>query len=61
MVCDAKHARMVMQKVVKKWMLTVRDFEAGHWVMLEQREGFNKVLGEWLESGGTEGKERAKL
>lgn len=60
-VCNAQHARVTMGKVVKKGNLEVRDFEAGHWVMLEKGERFNRVLGKWLENGrvGTEG--RAKL
>lgn len=58
-VCDAAHARTVMQRVVKEGMLEVVDFETGHWIMLEDEERFNKVLGEWLD--GSDGEEKARL
>ncbi|KAF9487640.1 alpha/beta-hydrolase [Pleurotus eryngii] len=29
--------------------LTVHEFEAGHWVMMEKKDEFNEVLGSWLE------------
>jgi soluble epoxide hydrolase/lipid-phosphate phosphatase len=58
-VCDAGHARRVMEKsVVENGMLRVVDFEAGHWIMMERREEFNKVLREWL--GETDGGKEAR-
>lgn len=45
-----------MEACVEKGKLQVKDIDAGHWVMLEQKTEFNGALKEWLE--GTEEKFR---
>lgn len=63
-VCSAGHARKTMESCVEGGRyggkLRVVDVDAGHWVMLEQRERFNEVLGSWLEET-EEGGGRARL
>jgi soluble epoxide hydrolase / lipid-phosphate phosphatase len=34
--------------------LIVKEYNAGHWVMLECRDAVNRDLGQWLESLSTE-------
>ncbi|KUJ13058.1 alpha/beta-hydrolase [Mollisia scopiformis] len=60
-VCDATHARKVMQSSVEREKLKVVDLETGHWINLEEKEKFNEVLREWLEETSGEGGARPKL
>lgn len=49
-VCDYKHARKTMERcVIGEGKLKVVDIDAGHWIMLERGEEFNRVLREWLQ------------
>lgn len=55
-VCINGRPRITMEACVEKGKLQVKDIDAGHWVMLEQKTEFNGALKEWLE--GTEEKFR---
>lgn len=46
-ICVPKPQIKLMEKACAD--LTVHEFEAGHWVMMEKKDEFNKVLGSWLE------------
>ncbi|KAF4604589.1 hypothetical protein EYR40_003363 [Pleurotus pulmonarius] len=46
-ICVPKPQIKLMKKACAD--LTVHEFEAGHWVMVEKKDEFNKVLGSWLE------------
>ncbi len=46
-ICVPKPQIKLMKKACAD--LTVHEFEAGHWVMMEKKDEFNKVLGSWLE------------
>lgn len=60
-VCDSGHARQTMERFVEGGKLKVVNLDTGHWIMLEQRDSFNKVLAEWLEETSSEGQQKARL
>lgn len=60
-VCDAKHASQTMERVVEGGKLKVVNLSTGHWIMIEQRDNFNKVLAEWLTETGRDGQQKARL
>ncbi|KDQ31472.1 hypothetical protein PLEOSDRAFT_1102436 [Pleurotus ostreatus PC15] len=50
-ICVPKPQIKLMEKACAD--LTVHEFEAGHWVMMEKKDEFNEVLGSWLEGLNT--------
>ena len=42
------HAKGWIEKLAREPGSRVEGFETGHWVMLQQPERFNQVVGEWL-------------
>lgn len=51
-VCGAERARVGMEGSVERGMLKVVDVDAGHWIMLEQKQETNRILGEFFEGVG---------
>lgn len=50
-VCPAERSLGVMAKFVEEGRLMGKVMDAGHWIMLEQRDLFNQLLEEFVEKG----------
>lgn len=51
-VCGAERGKVSMRGSVERGRLRCVDVDTGHWIMLEQVEETNRLLGEFFEGGG---------
>lgn len=60
-VCKHGRPTSTMEACVEDGKLSVKDIDAGHWIMLEKKVEFNEALEEWLVKTNHKSTEKAGL